>query len=240
MAAMNVSRIMFISALAMPLLVACQTIPLADETTSDNQVYVARGNEPGWILKMDSNMIDYQGDYGETKIRIAAPQGRPSFNGMRYVADRLTVDVTYASCTDDMSGKRFADTVTVLADGKEVKGCGGRALPPESLNDTTWVIVTMDQLPVLEGIQTEVRFADGRVSGTAGCNRLNGTYSITRNVLTFGGMASTKMMCPQKQMAQEAKFLALLTGRLTQRYTFEGDLILADEKGSRIALRQVI
>ena len=237
---MELSLKLLLTVSALATLAACQTMSDQEPPHSSDRIYEARGNEPGWRLSIDDFNLYYEGNYGETRITVPAPQGRPSFNGMRYVADRLTVDVTYASCTDDMSGKRFADTVTVLADGKEVKGCGGRALPPESLNDTTWVIVTMDQLPVLEGIQTEVRFADGRVSGTAGCNRLNGTYSITRNVLTFGGMASTKMMCPQKQMAQEAKFLALLTGRLTQRYTFEGDLILADEKGSRIALRQVI
>jgi heat shock protein HslJ len=239
MVRMNIS-LYLIPALALPILAACQTIPTPEEPAQADQVYTARGNEPGWILKMDSKTIDYQGDYGETKIKIAAPEGRPSFNGMRYVTDRLTVDVTYASCTDDMSGKRFADTVTVMADGKQVKGCGGRALPPESLNHTTWIIAMIDQFPVLEAIPTEVRFADGRVSGTAGCNRFNGTYDVASNALTFGPMASTRMICPEKQMAQEAKFLALLSGKVTKRYSVEGNLILADDKGNRATLRQVL
>jgi heat shock protein HslJ len=239
MVRMNIS-LYLIPALALPVLTACQTIPTPEEPAQADQVYTARGNEPGWILKMDSKTIDYQGDYGESKIKIAAPEGRPSFNGMRYVTDRLTVDVTYASCTDDMSGKRFADTVTVMADGKQVKGCGGRALPPESLNDTTWIIAMIDQFPVLENIPTEVRFADGRVSGTAGCNRFNGTFDVDSNALTFGPMASTRMMCPEKQMAQEAKFLALLSGKVTKRYSVEGNLILADDKGNRATLRQVL
>jgi heat shock protein HslJ len=237
---MNMSRNLLISVLALPVLAACQTMSPPREPPSDDPVYTARGNEPGWILKMDSKMIDYQGDYGETKVRIAAPQGRPSFNGMRYVSDGLTVDVTYTSCTDGMSGKRFADTVTVMVGGKQVKGCGGRTLPPESLNDTAWTISMIGQLPVLEGIPTEVRFADGRISGTAGCNRFNGTYNVASNVLNFGPMASTRMMCPEKQMAQEAKFLALLAGNVTKRYSVEGKLILADDKGNRATLRQVL
>ena len=240
MVPMSISRNVTLLALTLPVLAACQTMSPSDEPTTADQVYIARGNEPGWILRIYSKTIDYQGDYGETKINIPAPEGRPSFNGMRYVTDRLTVDVTYASCTDDMSGKRFADTVTVMADGKQVKGCGGRALPPESLNDTTWTITMIDQFPVLEAIPTEVRFADGRVSGNAGCNRFNGTYDVASNALTFGPMASTRMMCSEKQMAQEAKFLALLSSTLTKRYSVEGNLILADDKGNRATLRQVL
>ena len=236
---MNIHRYL-IPALALPALAACQTIPAAEDAAPADQVYTARGNEPGWILKMDGKTIDYQGDYGETKIRIPAPEPRPSFNGMRHVSDRLTVDVTYSTCTDDMSGKRFADTVTVMTGDKQVKGCGGRALPPESLHDTTWTIIMIGQMPVLEDIQTEVRFADGKISGTAGCNRFNGTYRIASNVLTVGPVASTRMMCPDKQMAQEAKFLALLAGKLTKRYSVEGNLILADDQGNRATLRQVL
>lgn len=237
---MTFSRKSLMPALVFSFLAACQAMPPAKEAVTPDQIYTARGNEPGWILKMDSKSIDYEGDYGATKIKIPAPVARPSFNGMRYVSERLTVDVTYATCTDDMSGKRFADTVSVMADGKQVKGCGGRALPPESLNDTTWVIVMIDQLPVLEGVKTEVRFADDRVSGTAGCNRFNGSYSVANNLLTFGGVASTRMMCAERQMAQEAKVLALLGGPATKRYSVEGYLILADEKGNRMTLRQVL
>jgi heat shock protein HslJ len=240
MAIMNISRNPLILAVALPLFAACQTMSPPGEPATDDPVYTARGNEPGWILKMDSKTIDYQGDYGETKIRIPAPEGRPSFNGMRYVSERLTVDVTYSTCTDDMSGKRFADTVTVSAGDKQVKGCGGRALPPESLHDTTWTIVMIGQMPVLDDVRTEVRFADGRISGTAGCNRFNGDYSIASNVLTVGPVVSTRMMCPEKQMAQEAKFLALMASKLTKRYSVSGDLILADDKGNRATLRQVL
>lgn len=237
---MSISRSVILIMLVLPVLGGCQTmLPSAEPATVD-QVYTARGNEPGWLLKMDSKTIAYEGDYGGTKINIPALEGRPSFNGMRYITERLTIDITYSSCADDMSGKRFADTVTVIADGRQVTGCGGRALPPESLNDTTWTILMIDQLPVLQDVKTEVRFVDGKISGTAGCNRMNGSYSIASNVLSFGDIATTRMMCSEKQMAQEAKFLALLKGKVTKRYSVSGDLILADEKGNRATLQQVL
>ena len=238
MAIMNVLRNLLALTVALPVLVSCQTVAPADETVAA-EVYTARGNEPGWILKMDGKTIAYEGDYGETKIKIPAPVARPSFNGLRHVSDRLTVDVTYASCTDGMSGLRFADTVTVTADGKQVRGCGGRALPPESLNDTTWSIVMINQLPVLQGIPAEVRFAEGKVTGTAGCNRFNADYSANANALTLGAIASTRMMCPEKQMAQEAQFLALFGRKLAIRYSVDGSLLLFDDKGNQATLRQV-
>lgn len=48
------------------------------------------------------------------------------------------------------------------------------------------------------------------------------------------------MACPEKQMAQEAKLMSLLNGKVTTRYTAEGDLILTNESGQRATFRQVI
>ncbi len=228
------------ASLSLMLVSSCQTTPPAPPREDGARIYTARGNEPGWILKMDGKTIDYEGDYGETKIRVTAPEPRPSFNGMRHVTDRLTVDITYSACTDDMSGKRFTDTVSVIADGKQVSGCGGRALPPESLDDTARTIIMMDQMPALADAKTEIRFTGGRMSGTAGCNRLNGSYSQSSNILTFSRVAATRMMCPEKQMAQEARFLELLKGKVSKRYTVDGNLILSNEAGQRVTLKQII
>lgn len=220
------------------LLTGCQTTA---PTVAEPEVYfTARGNEPGWIMRFDAKKIVFEGDYGATNITVAKPEGRPSFNGMRYLTDRLTVDVTHATCADVMSGQRYAETVTVLANGKEYRGCGGRNLPPESLDGTSWTIVMMDQLPVMEGTATELRFADGKVNGSAGCNRISGSYMTQGGNIIFGAIAATRMMCPEKQMAQEAKLLTLLKGKVTTRYTVDGDLILTNDNGQRATFRLVI
>lgn len=219
-------------------LAACQTV--VPEQSAPEVYFTARGNEPGWIVRFDSEKIAFEGDYGETKITVAKPDGRPSFNGMRYLTDRLTVDVTHATCADVMSGQRYAETVTVMANGKEYKGCGGRKLPPESLENTSWTIIMIDQLPVIEGIATDLRFSDGKVSASGGCNRISGSYTTKGGDIIFGAIIATRMACPEKQMAQEAKLMSLLKGKVTTRYTVNGDLILTNESGQRATFKQVI
>ena len=219
-------------------LAACQTsLPAPKEPEVD---FTARGNEPGWIMRFGADNIMFEGDYGETKITVAKPEGRPSFNGMRYVAERLTVDVTHATCADVMSGQRYADTVTVFANGKEYHGCGGRLLQPETLDGTSWTIVMMDQQPVLKGVSTALRFANGQVSGSGGCNSISGNYTVKGGEIIVGQLVATEMACADNQMAQEAKLLSLLNGRVTTRYTADGDLILIGENGDQAMLKRVL
>jgi uncharacterized membrane protein len=106
---------------------ACTTAdaPPPDGADPSLERYEARGQEPGWHLLIHDGRIDYTGNYGEKKISVARPDPRPSFNGRRYVTDRLTVDVTYSRCNDSMSGFGFEHQVMVIADGETYKGCGG-------------------------------------------------------------------------------------------------------------------
>jgi uncharacterized membrane protein len=87
--------------------------------------YAARGQEPGWALTIENGRIDYTGNYGEKRINVARPDPRTTFNGHRYEAARLIVDVTHSRCNDVMSGHGYADAVTVIADGETYRGCGG-------------------------------------------------------------------------------------------------------------------
>jgi uncharacterized membrane protein len=103
------------------------TAPPAADAAQER--YEALGNEPGWHLSIHDGRIDYVGDYGETRISVARPEPRPSINGRRYYAGRLTVDVAFGPCNDAMSGRAYADRVRVTANGKTVRGCGGERRP---------------------------------------------------------------------------------------------------------------
>ena len=87
--------------------------------------YEARGQEPGWHLLIHGGTMTYTGNYGDVRIAVPRPDPRPSFNGLRYVTERLTVDVTYVRCNDAMSGHGYEHTVSVTANGQTFAGCGG-------------------------------------------------------------------------------------------------------------------
>lgn len=84
------------------------------------------------------------------------------------------------------------------------------------LNKTYWKLTKVEGYTEdVAALQKEayVRFnADSaRFSGTAGCNRLTGTFISTGNSIKIGPIAATKMMCPQQFMALEDAFTKALT-----------------------------
>jgi uncharacterized membrane protein len=102
------------------------TTPLPKDPSLER--YEARGNEPGWHVLILGKRVEFTVAGGKT-ISAAEPFVRPSFNGLRYESRRLTVDVSYSRCNDDMSGRGFAHQVMVIADGKTFNGCGGDRRP---------------------------------------------------------------------------------------------------------------
>lgn len=94
----------------------------------------AVGNEPGWLVEVSGGgNIRYVGDYGETTLELEAraPMENKGGRRMRYTADdgshRMMVLIEGERCTDTMSGEVFPDRVTVILDGRTLRGCG-RAL----------------------------------------------------------------------------------------------------------------
>ena len=155
--------------------------------------YMALGTEPGWTLEITPGRLNYAGDYGETKIIVPNPGAKPSFNGERYVTPRLTIDVTRTACSDGMSDRRYADTVTVAADGKTVKGCGGAILPPDTLAGSNWTFVSIGGVAVSADRPTALQFDGERLSGSAGCNRFSGIYAVDATTLKAGPLIATEM-----------------------------------------------
>ncbi|WP_084671253.1 META domain-containing protein [Sporichthya polymorpha] len=58
-----------------------------------------------------------------------------------------------------------------------------------------------------------LEFADGRVTGNDGCNRLFGDATVSGDTITFGPIATTKMACPGVEGTD--RVLAVLTGDVT-------------------------
>jgi len=64
-------------------------------------------------------------------------------------------------------------------------------------------------------------FSKGRISGSGGCNRFNGSYTTKGNQLKIGPLASTFKACEPPIMQQETRFLTGL--QAAQRYEVNQD-----------------
>jgi len=117
----------------------------------------------------------------------------------------------------------------------------------QSLAGTSWEVTGYNNgkqavVGVLAGTSISIAFgADGRVSGSAGCNRYTGQYTAAGDTINIGQSASTRRMCaePAGIMEQEAAFLAALPGEVRAR--IDGDrLELRNAAGAlRVAARAV-
>jgi putative lipoprotein len=107
-----------------------------------------------------------------------------------------------------------------------------------SLQDTYWKVMRIGgQAVVVVDFKREPHLilhpADSRVSGSGGCNRLVGSYSLDGDRLSFGQMAGTMMACPEG-MEQEQRFHTALAD--VERWRIMGEALqLFDSGGTVVA-----
>lgn len=81
----------------------------------------------------------------------------------------------------------------------------------EGLSGTAWVLEDLAGAGVVDRVQATLEFAeDGTVSGHGSCNRFHGPVTIGDGTLDVGRLATTRMMCAEAVMNQEADYLAAL------------------------------
>jgi heat shock protein HslJ len=91
------------------------------------------------------------------------------------------------------------------------------------LTGKVWALTELMGKPPVAGTGISAEFgADGKVSGSAGCNRYSGAYTISGNSITFSSpLATTMMMCDAAVMDQENAYLKALGDAKT--YAVKGD-----------------
>jgi len=95
-----------------------------------------------------------------------------------------------------------------------------------------WVLSQLvGKSPLSNTSITAVFTSNGTVSGSAGCNRYNGTYQTSGNHITFPTpMATTMMMCDPGVMAQENAYLQSLAQVKTFTISGEELTLLGDNR----------
>jgi len=143
-------------------------------------------------------------------------------------AARFRIDGDRLSLSD-------ATGAVVLVFGKEVPPA------PLPLTGTTWVLESISTgsggiSSVLAGTTVDATFSeDGKVTGSAGCNRYFADYTLSGTSLRFGPVGATKMFCgdPAGLMQQEQTYLSRLGS--VESYRIQGSqLVLTDGSGSQL------
>jgi len=113
------------------------------------------------------------------------------------------------------------------------------AYAPPTLEGPIWSAAGINNgreavVSLLEGTSATATFADGTVSGNAGCNTFSAPYTVDGANLTIGDAAVTAMMCvdPEGLAEQESNFLTALSNVATWEI-HNGVLFLRDANGAQ-------
>lgn len=153
----------------------------------------------------------------------------------------LALTVWLASCGAGNAGDRDLAANDSVPPATEVSMASNNVVSSsQGLEGPMWRLI---DYAGAEGVRTApsnriaIRFTDGGMSGTGGCNRIGAKYTITGAQLTIGVTTSSMRACVGDANVHERAFLALLAsvnaysladGRLTLRSS-TGDALLAFE-----------
>jgi len=164
---------------------------------------------------------------GGQPVNIATtPLGdRVQVRGARIEGGRILVDVLRAGAQDAMCCPGELATAAWQLKGKKLQevatGVKPERLSLAAIAGTEWVLRSWawDE-SVAEGIEVTFKVEGDRVGGRAACNRYFATATEGQSPgdLAIGAAGSTKMACPDPQMAAEDRFFKQLAG--VNKYSF--------------------
>jgi len=123
-------------------------------------------------------------------------------------------------------------TIGLVALATVLAACGGRDEVPD-LEDSEWVLSSLNGGTLLQDTQITLAFKDGLAGGFGGCNAYGGSYTREGDALSINEIASTAQAClePEGVMQQESAYLDALWNVVSYRVADER-LELLNESGA--------
>lgn len=208
----------------------------AREAGGIDKPFRATGNEPFWHVIIEPGQLVLERPslpIEELRYQTVDKSG----TGRRFRASRegLVIEVVTAPqlCRDSMSGMPHPYQVRLVLNGDVSPGCGGD--PRQLLTGTEWVVEDLAGRELEEKSRATLEFMpDGRIHGSASCNRYTGSWSLTGATIEMGKLASTRKACPSTLMDQEDRFLRLLESARTFDISPQGALVITSASGKQI------
>jgi len=199
---------------------------------------VSRSGAPSEVI---ARVTNEQPGNQPIEFTISYDQGRIIQSHTYSVRARILVDGRLWFATDQnypVLTRGNASDVQLL-----LRRTGGQTLPgrvqsPPPLEDTYWRLTYLGNTPIVaDQRHPEANIilhpANRTVTGSGGCNRLSGSYSLNGNRLSFGSIASTMMACVAGMETERALLNALGRAR-TWRISGQ-NLELFDDRGNSLA-----
>lgn len=106
----------------------------------------------------------------------------------------------------------------------------------DEFNSTDWVLQEIDGSPVIDRVQSTIRFqANERIVGWGGCNRYFANFRSGFKFFEVGPIGSTRRICPEVAMEQEERFFAALQKARSIR--MEGANLVIDSEATEKPLK---
>lgn len=122
--------------------------------------------------------------------------------------------------------------VAVLFAVTATTGCSAE---DESISDGVYLSTPESTFPLVPGSSVRMRIVEGRISINAGCNTLNGAYSVRNGQLRVTTLASTRIGCPAPLADQDQALEQFLTS--SPRVDIAGNgFTLTDDTGLTLVL----
>ncbi|MBK9125005.1 MAG: META domain-containing protein [Chloroflexi bacterium] len=128
----------------------------------------------------------------------------------------------YLAALQSATGVEWANGQLVITYGEGQELVFASAL---SLEGAEWTLVSIDGAALVDGTEITLVFDGEGVSGSAGCNRYSGSYTVDGDTLSFGPFVTTRMACTEAIMAQERAFLTALEAATAYRIA-DGQLVI--------------
>jgi heat shock protein HslJ len=102
------------------------------------------------------------------------------------------------------------------------------------ITGVVWVLDGLNGAAPVAGTTITAEFtADGKVAGSAGCNRYSGGYTVSGSGIQFSdALASTMMACEQAVMDQESAYFQALAA--AKSFTVKDDQLTLKDAGGKV------